>query len=161
MMWRLHASRRAVQADGMPVPAEYDRDTRIRHEIEVFGFPLGCHPLDLYRDAGDGADCIDGRDMARYTDRRVTMVGWPIVDKLTHTRRGDPMAFMSFDDGTALYEAMFLPDVYVRHAVELGAPAPHVLEGVVDDDSGALSLRVTNMRLVRHSRTAECVEARR
>jgi error-prone DNA polymerase len=158
LMWRLHAWRGRVVTERMPVPPEYDRDIRARHEIEVFGFPLGCHPLDLYPDAREGRRCVEGRDMARYAGRRVTMIGWPIVDKLTHTRRGDPMAFLSFDDGTALYEAMFLPDIYGRHAAEVGTPAPHVLEGIVDDDSGAVSLRVTNMRLVRAGGAMERVE---
>jgi error-prone DNA polymerase len=149
LMWRLHAWRNRADADGMPMPPEYDDETRLRHEIELFGFPLSRHPLDLYAGALALVPRVEGRDMGAHVGRRVTMAGWPIMDKLTHTRHGDPMAFLSFDDGTALYETTFFPDVYQRHAAQIGAPLPHVLDGIVEEDSGALSLRVTSMRLVR------------
>jgi error-prone DNA polymerase len=52
------------------------------------------------------------------------MVGWMVTDKTVHTRDGDPMKFVSFEDTTGLYEAVFFPKAYDRFCHML-SPSSH------------------------------------
>ncbi len=155
LLWRAYAAAsRAPAGDEPPTPNGYPESWRIRHEIETLGFPLSCHPLDLYRFALGTITSVPAASMARWVGRRVTMLGWLITEKLTHTKHGDPMEFVTFEDTTGLYEATFFPDVYRRYCGILSPNRPCVLDGVVQDDFGALTLTVRSVRVASQDRGA-------
>lgn len=124
------------------VASQYDPQTLLRHEIETLGFLASRHPLDLHRDLLRGLRYVPAADIHRHTGRRVTMIGWLVTSKLVHTKRGEPMEFVSFEDTTAIYEATFFPDAYRRFCHMLSHVKPYVLRGKVDADHGAYTLTV-------------------
>src|SRR6185295_10882654 len=65
LLWRLFASQAAKPPCYLPIPPEYSRSQKLHHECELFGFPLSCHPLDLFKDTLDRIPRILARDMAQ------------------------------------------------------------------------------------------------
>ena len=70
------------------------------------------------------------------------MVGWMVTGKTVHTRDGDPMKFVSFEDTTGVYEAVFFPKAYHRFCHMLNEMRPYLLKGKVEEDFTAVTLTV-------------------
>ena len=58
------------------------------------------------------------------------------------------MKFVSFEDQTGIYEAVFFPPAYARYSHLLGAERPYVLRGRVEAEDGALTLNVHRLQLL-------------
>jgi error-prone DNA polymerase len=120
----------------------YSRGTMLRHESETLGFLLSIHPLDLYADVLKGMEYVRASDMHRYAGSHVTMIGWLVTGKTVLTKEGEPMKFVSFEDGTGIYEAVFFPRVYHRYCHMFDASRPYVIKGRVEEDFGSINLNV-------------------
>jgi len=114
----------------------------LKHEIETLGFLLSIHPLDRCRDILRRLNHVRAVDLHRHVGKHVTMVGWMVTAKTVHTRDGDPMKFVSFEDTTALYEAVFFPEAYHRFCHMLNEMRPYLLKGKVEEDFTAVTLTV-------------------
>jgi error-prone DNA polymerase len=132
----------------IPKLGHYDFRTMLLHEVEVLGFPLSVHPLDFYRNCLEGLQYIPARDMEKYVGRQVTMIGWWVTNKLVYTKKEEPMSFISFEDTTALYETVFFPNAFRRFCSRWTQVRPYILKGKVEEDLGALSLNVQEMRFL-------------
>ncbi|MEW6368032.1 MAG: DNA polymerase III subunit alpha [Acidobacteriota bacterium] len=134
-------SNRQLSTDNCQL-SQYDQQTLLRHEIETLGFLMSAHPLDLHRDILRRLRYVPAVEMHRYVGQRVTMIGWLVTSKLVHTKRGEPMEFVSFEDTTALYETVFFPEAYRRFCHILSYVKPYVLRGKVDAEYGSQTLTV-------------------
>jgi error-prone DNA polymerase len=114
----------------------------LKHEWETLGFPLSIHPLDRYRHVLKDLDYVRARDLPRHVGRRVTTVGWMVTGKTVHTKDGDEMKFVSFEDTTGIYEAVLFPRLYHQCCHMLSGMRPYLLKGKVEEDFGSLSLTV-------------------
>lgn len=56
------------------------------------------------------------------------------------------MEFLTFEDETGLVETTFFPEVYRRYAPLLFSDSPYMLEGLVEEDYGALTLTVNSVQ---------------
>ncbi|MFO0767576.1 MAG: hypothetical protein U0231_12525 [Nitrospiraceae bacterium] len=56
----------------IPIPTEYSTQKKLYHELTLFGFPLHCHPLDLFTDALAGTSRILAKDLDQYVGKEVT-----------------------------------------------------------------------------------------
>ncbi len=74
------------------------------------------------------------------------MLGWPITRKEVMTKEGEPMEFFSFEDQTAIYEAVFFPKVFKRFCQDLDMDRAYLLWGRVESEFGTVSLNVQNVR---------------
>jgi error-prone DNA polymerase len=135
----------AFETIRIPKLGHYDFRTTLLHEVEILGFPLAVHPLDLYEDILRDMHYIRACDMHRYIGKKVTMTGWWITNKMVYTRQEEPMAFISFEDQTALYETVFFPDAFRKYASRFSPVRPYILRGKVEDDLGAIALHVEEM----------------
>ncbi len=52
---------------------------------------------------------MSGRDLGKHVGREVQAVGWWVTGKPVATKDYEPMAFVSFEDTTAIYETTFFP----------------------------------------------------
>jgi len=158
LLWQVMAGRRPkkesvqtsldlFQEEAVRVPelGRYDFRTLLLHEVEVLGFPISVHPLELYREGLRGLDYVPANQMSRHIGKRVAMIGWWVTNKLVYTRTEEPMSFISFEDTTALYETIFFPDAFRRFCRYWTQSRPYILYGTIEDDLGALSLHVTDM----------------
>jgi error-prone DNA polymerase len=58
---------------------------------------------------------------------------------------GDPMTFVTLEDATGLFEAVFFPGAHARFAGRLTTAGPYRLDGRVTESWGAASLEVENV----------------
>jgi len=56
------------------------------------------------------------------------------------------MEFVSFEDETAIYETVLFPEEYRSLSRVLDGVRPYVIEGIVEEDQGAVSLTVKSIR---------------
>jgi error-prone DNA polymerase len=145
MLWEAYAlNREAEFKDDLPNPEEYAAEEKIAHEIASFGFVVSQHPLELYK-ANLPSIFITASDMKSHVGKHVRLLGWVITEKLTQTRNGEPMEFVTLEDTSGIYEAIFFPDIYRKFWRLLAPNRPFVVEGVVDDDFGALTVNVKQL----------------
>ncbi len=132
----------------LPLAGPYDEKTALEQEIEALGFLVSRHPLSLFRGLIEKIRPVRGCDLAKHLGRMVRVVGWYVTGKTVQTRKGEPMEFLSFEDTTALYETTFFPRVYARFCHMMTRVRPYVLTGRVEEDFGALSLNVSDVRFL-------------
>jgi error-prone DNA polymerase len=134
------------------VPSTYSKSLMLKHEWETLGFPLSIHPLDRYQHVLKDLDYVRARDLPRHVGRRVTTVGWMVTGKTVHTKEGDEMKFISFEDTTGIYEAVLFPKLYHQCCHMLSGVRPYLLKGKVEEDFGSLSLTVQGITFLdRHN----------
>jgi error-prone DNA polymerase len=114
----------------------------LKHELETLGFLLSIHPLDHYKDILKRLDYVRAKDLHTYVGKQVTTIGWLVTGKTVHTRDGDPMKFVSFEDTTGIYETVFFPKAYNQFCFMLNEMRPYVLKGKVEQDFTAITLTV-------------------
>jgi len=123
----------------LPLPTS-DLARRMAHEIDLLGFGVSGHPLELLPPAAwEGTAAA--RDLRRHIGRRVTVIGWQITAKLirTHQTR-EFMKFLSLEDLTDTFEVTLFPRAYRQYAPLTLSPGPFRVTGKVEDDLGALSV---------------------
>jgi error-prone DNA polymerase len=131
-----------------PQVQDYDRLTRLSHQRETLGFILSVHPLRLYsrKIGASGRRIVPANQLHRYVGRVITMAAWSITGKEVITRKGDPMEFVSFEDGTAIFETTFFPEAYQRFCQILDMNRAYLLTGRVEEQHGTVSLNVAEVR---------------
>jgi DNA polymerase-3 subunit alpha/error-prone DNA polymerase len=128
-------------------PPQKERE-RLRHEFEVLGFLCDRHPMVLYEDALKHRGIIKAIDLPCFAGRHVRIAGLLITGKVVHTKHGDPMNFLTFEDETGLVETTFFPKAYSRFCAMLGKDRPFILHGKVEEDFGAHTLTVERVDTV-------------
>ncbi len=129
---------------------DYDPRKVLADEVETLGFLISRHPLTLHRDAiARIRGVVPARELRAYVGREVTTVGWLVTGKVVDTREGEPMEFISFEDTTALYETTLFPETYRRFCHMLSRTRPYVLRGKVEEEFGAVTLTVADVRFLR------------
>jgi len=132
----------------LPDLGHYDLRQSLLHEVEIFGFPFTVHPLDLYAEELSRIRHIKACNMKNFIGKKVSMSGWWVTNKMVHTKNSEPMAFISFEDKTAIYETIFFPGVYSRYSSQFSAVRPYLLHGRVEEEFGALSLNVESLQFL-------------
>ena len=138
----------ADEALVIPRLGHYDFRTLLLHEVEVLGFPLSVHPLDLYRDCLAGLDYVPAAEMEKHAGKRVTMIGWWVTNKMVYTKNEEPMSFISFEDTTALFETVVFPEPFRKFCATWTQTRPYILRGRVDEEFGAFTLHVEEMEFL-------------
>ncbi len=132
----------------LPIPQDYAPQRTIQHEIQLFGFPLHCHPLTLYAQYLKGHTIVTAEEIARHVGKRITMVGWLITEKSAWTKHGEAMGFITLEDTTGLYDATLFPETFQRDGSLLTNERPLLLQGLVEEDFTATTLTVQHIQLV-------------
>ena len=148
LIWRLFALQIAKPSGYLPVPPEYGREQRLRHELELFGFPLSCHPLDLFKEVLESMPHILARDLPLHVGKRVTVIGWLLTEKIVSTKKGEPMEFITLEDQTSLYDATLFPQTYRRYCHLLATNQAYVVTGLVEEQFSTVALTVKELRLL-------------
>jgi len=79
----------------------------------------------------------------------VNIAGLLIAGKVVHTKYGEPMEFLTFEDETGLVETTFFPKAYRRFCAILGSNRPFILYGKVDEDFGAVTMTVERVDCIK------------
>ena len=124
----------------------------IRDEIEIFGFPISCHPLNLFDPYLKGINHISSQELDGKVGEGVILIGWLITDKLVHSKDGEPMEFLTFEDRDSTFEAVIFPKTYRKFCHLLSGPGPYILKGRVEEDLRAVTINLSGVELVRPQR---------
>jgi error-prone DNA polymerase len=154
LLWRAHARAAGKSGDDLPNPADYSAEQKLEHEKEIFGFPLSRDPLEIYR-SNPALSWIAARDMSSHAGKSVAMIGRLVSEKMTQTKKGDPMEFVTFEDLTGIYETTFFPDTYRKFFQLLAGGRSYLLRGRVEEEFGTVTLNVRHVdRLDMRQRSA-------
>jgi DNA polymerase-3 subunit alpha/error-prone DNA polymerase len=158
LMWRLARRRTGGLREGLlfertaeqvrPAFPPEDPLERLRREFAVLGFLCDRHPMALYAGHPFLRGAVPSDRLHGRVGRRVRFAGWLITGKVVHTRAGEPMEFVTFEDERGVVEATFFPEVYRRFCHLIDRGRPYLLEGRVEDDRGALTLTVDRAALL-------------
>jgi DNA-directed DNA polymerase III PolC len=132
----------------LPIPNDYAIESKIQHEIQLFGFPLQCHPLTLYAQYWSHLNFIQAIDMAAHVGKPITMIGWLITEKSAATKHGEAMIFLTLEDTTGLYDATMFPSTFQQYGPLLTNERPLLLHGKVEEEFGAATLTITRLQIV-------------
>ena len=77
-----------------------------------------------------------------YVGKTITTIGWLVTGKTVHTKNGEPMKFVSFEDTSGLYETVFFPKVYHQFCHMLNEMRSYILKGKVEEDFGSIAMTV-------------------
>ncbi|MFQ5432061.1 MAG: DNA polymerase III subunit alpha [Nitrospinota bacterium] len=131
-----------------PVLPPDDETTLLRREFSALGFLCGIHPITLFKDAIERHGVVKVKDLRRYVGKRVRVAGWLVTGKVVSTKKGEPMEFLTFEDETGLVETTFFPRTYARFCHMLNREQPYILEGLLEEDFGAITLTVDSVKQV-------------
>ncbi len=129
-------------------PAGFRRPESRRRVLEsqmrYLGTTLEEHPLALWPAATAGKRTL-ARDLPGLAGAAVELVGWPITAKPVLTAQEETMEFVSFEDETALYEAVLFPEAWRNFRHLLFGDGPVLVRGRCEEDRGALSVTVRSL----------------
>ena len=152
LLWRLYVSHAASQASTapsyLPIPPEYSFKQKLAHELDLFGFPLSCHPLDLFQSVLTHIPHVPAKDLMQHVGREVTVIGWLITEKLITTKTGEPMEFLTLEDQTGIYDATVLPHTYRRDCHLLETNQAYIVTGLVEEQYATVTLTVKELQLL-------------
>jgi len=126
----------------------FPRRVLLNQEKETLGFLLSVHPLELYASSLERIDHVHAQDLPLLVGKTVSIAGWLVTGKTVHTRDGDPMKFITFEDPTGIYETVFFPKVYHRYCHLLNASRPYLLKGRVEENFGVVTVTVHRLRFL-------------
>ena len=148
LLWRLFASQATKPPGYLPIPPEYSVQQKLAHELELFGFPLSCHPLDLFKDVLARIPYIPAKDLPQHVGEEVTVIGWLVTEKIISTKKGEPMEFITLEDQTSLYDATLFPNTYRRYCHLLAMNQAYAVTGRVEEQFSTVSLTVRTLTLL-------------
>jgi len=114
-------------------------------ELKYLGTTLDSHPLELWRRAL-AQPRTRAADLRHMIGRRVRLLGWPITAKPVLTANEEPMEFVSFEDETAIFEAVLFPEAFKKFRHLLFEEHPLWIRGLVENNRGATTLTIEEMR---------------
>ena len=114
-----------------PPPPPYSKEQRILSELDLLGFGLTGHPLELYDNVVPWENMVRSSELERFKGRRVRFTGWYVTSRLQETVNGSYMKFLSLEDNFGVCETIFFPNVYERYAEVLRGLGPFTVTGKV------------------------------
>ncbi len=148
LLWRLLALQVSTPPSYVPIPAAYSFQKSLAHELALFGFPLQCHPLDVFREAYKDIRYILANDLALYIGKEVTLIGWLLTEKIVSTKKGEPMEFMTLEDQTGMYDATVFPQTYRQYCHLLATNQAYIITGLVEEQFSTVTVTVRTLRLL-------------
>ena len=148
LLWRVFAAQATKPPRSIPIPTEYSAQKKLQHELALFGFPLHCHPLDLFTEALAASSHIFAKDLDQYMGKHVTLIGWLLTEKIVSTKKGEPMEFMTLEDQTGMYDATVFPNIYRQYCHLFATNQAYVLTGLVEEHFSTVTVTVKTLQLL-------------
>lgn len=131
-----------------PQLPQFSAAQRTQAELEVYGYGLDAHPVDvLWQHTRPAAGTVPCARLGDCLGRAVAVHGWAVAYRRHRGSSGEPMLFVTLEDGTGIVETTMFASVYRTHAQVLQGRGPFVLHGVVEQRLGGVGLRVTRVQV--------------
>ena len=152
LLWRVFAAQATKPPSFIPIPTEYSAQKKLQHELALFGFPLHCHPLDLFNEALAATPHMFAKDLDHYVGKEVTLIGWLLTEKIVSTKKGESMEFMTLEDQTEMYDATLFPATYRHYCHLLATNQAYVVTGLVEEHFSTVTVTVKTLQLLTRGR---------
>ncbi len=111
--WLFHSSNE--MARGLPDHLEEpDLQERLSNEMELFGYTITKHPLDLHPDI-DWDVYTPISDLLRHVGKKVRVCGFVVQTRLHNQINGEPMKFLSIADYWGITETEMFSEAYKKY----------------------------------------------
>jgi error-prone DNA polymerase len=117
-------------------------------EVESFGFPLSCHPLDPFREVLEGR-VTAARDIPHRVGHTINLAGICLTTKTVKTRQGEAMEFLTFEDQTGLFECVLFPAQYKLFNDLVRWEKLFLIRGKVEEAWGVYTVTVEKLASLR------------
>lgn len=104
-----------VFPDGVEL-SEPDLRRRLAEELDILGFPVSGHPLELYPDVAWETYCPISR-LSEFPSQTVSVCGLVIEDRLHRQDDGRNMKFLTLCDPSGIVECEMFASAYARHGL--------------------------------------------
>ncbi|KAB2879252.1 DNA polymerase III subunit alpha [bacterium] len=131
---------------------------KLASENDLLSYFVAQHPLEFFPKQINSPSVVKAKDLSRYKNRKVKMIGWLVSAKRIRTRdkkdeegnirEGQYMKFMTLEDLTGIYDTVLFPKVYAQVAEQTLSYGPFCVEGIVDERYNTVN--VTRIALVRN-----------
>lgn len=133
-------------------------EEKLISENDLLSYFVAQHPLEFFPKQINNPSVVKAKDLSRYKNRKVKMIGWLVSAKRIRTRdkqdeqgnirEGQYMKFMTLEDLTGIYDTVLFPKVYAQVAEQTLSYGPFCVEGIVDERYNTVN--VTRIALVRN-----------
>jgi len=125
--------------------SEFEQADLLAFERELLGLYITAHPLDEYRDTLDFF-CLSAREVQSMKKGQTGIIGGRIKKiRRIDTKRGDPMAFVTIEDGREDMEVTVFPRVLEAHAELLQEDQLVGIRIEADERNGEIGLIATGV----------------
>ncbi|MFP4354847.1 MAG: DNA polymerase III subunit alpha [Phycisphaerae bacterium] len=129
-------------------PDDYSPAEQYIQQRDVLGMTPGAHILSWYRPQLAGRVDTVSTDLPDRIGHGVRIAGMIEARRTTPTSRGEVMTFLTLDDEFGTFEVTIFPDLRDRLRCDLNRYGPYLVEGRIESQYGALSLRATRLDLL-------------
>lgn len=107
-----------LAASAFALPATESPPTeRLRDEMELLGFAVSGHPLEIFPNIAWETYCPISR-LSDFHNRTVTLAGMILTDRAHRQSDGRPMKFLSLCDPSGIIECELFASAYARFGIE-------------------------------------------
>ena len=128
----------------VPVTDELTQYEIYQIELDVFGYPVSIHPLELYRPLLSNRIGY-AKDIPQNVGRSIYLIGVYITRKETRTGRKEPMEFLTLEDETDIYECVLFPKVFAEFGDIINWETLFIIRGKVEQSFGVCSITVNKI----------------
>jgi error-prone DNA polymerase len=123
-------------------------EERLVADFHGTGLTVGPHPMAYRRAELKRAHVLSAKDLAQVPNgRRVRTAGCVIARQRPGTAKG--FVFLSLEDETGIGNAIITPDIMERHRVVITSEKFLLLEGILQNQDGVISVRVERVAPLR------------
>ena len=132
-------------------------EERLVADFHGTGLTVGPHPMAYRRADLKRARVLSAHDLTQVTNgRRVRTAGCVIARQRPGTAKG--FVFLSLEDETGISNAILTPDIMDRHRVVITSEKFLLLEGILQNQDGVISVRVERVAPLREAYSTEAVD---
>jgi error-prone DNA polymerase len=133
------------------------KEERLVADFHGTGLTVGPHPLAYRRDELRRARVLSAQELTQVAQGRyVRTAGCVIARQRPGTAKG--FVFLSLEDETGISNAILTPDIMERHRVVITSEKFLLLEGVLQNQEGVVSVRVERVAPLREVYATEAVD---
>src|SRR5271165_3973512 len=132
-------------------------EERLMADFHGTGLTVGPHPMAYRRADLKRAHVLSAHELTQVTNgRRVRIAGCVIARQRPGTAKG--FVFLSLEDETGISNAILTPDIMEQHRVVITSEKFLLLEGVLQNQDGVISVRVERVAPLREAYATDTVD---
>jgi DNA polymerase III alpha subunit len=149
-----------TEAAAIPFLPEFSLEEKLAFEEEHLEMTPTAHPLAGYRDALAGDGLTRAAELQEHVGKEVRIAGWLTANRRAPTKDNLFMEFLTLEDETGLMEVTLFPATYQKFGHLIRSAGPYLVEGRVEEQFGAVTLRAERLQEMPRAKRAAGVELR-